>query len=383
MTNMVLKTVYYVEINVLCAALLSIYFINLKRHAFVRKNFHELPLLIMATIVLCISDMISGVFSGKTYPGVHTLLIISNSVYFLSTASVVLIWLLYVEKRLGRNENKSRFLKFLTFLPFAVLLVALVVNRFNGFIFTINDQNSYARNTGILLHWIVTWFYLLYATFLASAAVIREPQRYKRQMNYSLIAFMIMPLVAAILQMFFYGVSCTQAGITFSIVLLCVSLRNNTMLLDALTGCNNRYALEKFLNLMFSSSRDKEITLFMLDINRFKIINDTYGHLIGDELLKKTAKALKIMCDHLRGKSFLCRYGGDEFVLILRNSPDDIETVKENIHRQIGQIELPGLSEKISVGIGTASGLCTDREEFDRLVLEADQNMYTDKMKSK
>jgi diguanylate cyclase (GGDEF)-like protein len=85
---------------------------------------------------------------------------------------------------------------------------------------------------------------------------------------------------------------------------------------DFLTGLFNRRYFDMYLNkeLRRATRHDKDFSLFLLDLDDFKIINDTYGHLFGDEVLKKFASFLKYMS---REEDVICRFGGEEFIIIL------------------------------------------------------------------
>ena len=85
---------------------------------------------------------------------------------------------------------------------------------------------------------------------------------------------------------------------------------------DTLTGLFNRRHFFKLAHQEFERSQryDRPLALMMLDIDHFKQINDTYGHLAGDEVLRTVAR---IMRDTLRRVDLLARYGGEEFVMLL------------------------------------------------------------------
>lgn len=85
---------------------------------------------------------------------------------------------------------------------------------------------------------------------------------------------------------------------------------------DGLTQIyNKRYFLKEMEREMSRSLRyDRELTLIMLDIDHFKAINDTYGHLAGDHILRQVARRIK---DHIRRDDVFGRYGGEEFILML------------------------------------------------------------------
>ncbi|WP_462160158.1 GGDEF domain-containing protein [Pseudoalteromonas sp. GB56] len=125
---------------------------------------------------------------------------------------------------------------------------------------------------------------------------------------------------------------------------------------DALTGINNRRMLMMVGEELFENAKRYEhpLSLLLLDIDYFKKINDVYGHLVGDEALKRVAASLKT---NLRASDSLARYGGEEFVVILPETDiDSAMAVAENLRRTISatQIEIPKgepLSFTVSIGV--------------------------------
>lgn len=105
---------------------------------------------------------------------------------------------------------------------------------------------------------------------------------------------------------------------------------------DALTGLRNRRHFDKKIKMEFRRSRREQtpLSVVMLDIDHFKIINDQYGHLTGDEAIKCVASIIKHALR--RPSDIACRYGGEEFALILPNTDESgAKLVSENIRQQI------------------------------------------------
>ncbi len=151
-------------------------------------------------------------------------------------------------------------------------------------------------------------------------------------------------------------------------------LEENTMksLTDALTGLNNRPFLEKELKRLLEE--DHYGTLFMIDLDNFKKMNDTYGHMVGDEVLKIFADVLK---GYARKGDLICRLGGDEFVtfytdltdpeIVAKKATDVIKTFSE----RMGAIGYGGI---VSVSIGAKITL--GGEAFQELYDKADKTLY-------
>nr|WP_321465301.1 sensor domain-containing diguanylate cyclase [uncultured Desulfobulbus sp.] len=150
---------------------------------------------------------------------------------------------------------------------------------------------------------------------------------------------------------------------------------------DSLTGLRNRAEFMDYLKTTFSRYKNDSGTCFallFLDLNKFKTINDTLGHEIGDELLKAFATTLQ---EVVRSEDIVSRFGGDEFTIILKkiHSVVDAETVAHRI-REKCQIpyELKGHRVQASTSIGIAVSAPDFRHE-EEMIHAADLAMYTAK----
>ena len=234
--------------------------------------------------------------------------------------------------------------------------------------------------------WIVTGLYLIIAGIKTIKAIIKEDSRQRRKEIIPLLYFIIPTAVACIIQMIFYGTSIAQVGLCISIIIIFLCEQSNQILTDKLTGLNNRHALEKYQDSILPSHGKSKtyITVILMDVNNFKRINDSFGHLMGDLALQEIADALKNVMGQVNDKMFLCRYGGDEFLLIGRNlNPKVINKIKDLLSKELikksGRKKLYSL--KLSVGV--ASGECENENDISDLVRVADMQMYEEKQASK
>jgi diguanylate cyclase (GGDEF)-like protein len=149
---------------------------------------------------------------------------------------------------------------------------------------------------------------------------------------------------------------------------------------DFLTGLYNRTFLDEFQNLVLSKAKRNNglVGFILIDVNRFKVINDKYGHIVGDELLKMVAINLK---KTIRSHEAVFRLGGDEYLLVL----PEIQSLEELRH-VMKRIMLTCLEPKVidhqeievTVSIGS-SIYPIDGTNFDDLLKIADKNMYEHK----
>lgn len=149
--------------------------------------------------------------------------------------------------------------------------------------------------------------------------------------------------------------------------------------LDPLTGLNNARRLQESLTeaLTRTMSREEPLTLAYLDIDRFKEVNDTEGHLRGDEILRLVADAIRSAG---RAEDECFRHGGDEFCVILPNTTAD-EARRTLIPRIQEQLRRSG--QDISVSAGCAETMPPDYCSAETLIRWADQEMYAHKQASR
>jgi len=151
------------------------------------------------------------------------------------------------------------------------------------------------------------------------------------------------------------------------------------ILKDKLTGAYNRRYFESILQngIDVSLKSNQNLSILMLDLDHFKNINDTYGHLFGDTVLSKIAGLIR---DSLRKDDFFVRYGGEEFIIMFFNlQPETSLMLAERIRKTIEDFQIYNETEKINVkitiSIGVANLLQRNLKALE-LINEADKAMY-------
>jgi len=159
-----------------------------------------------------------------------------------------------------------------------------------------------------------------------------------------------------------------------------LELYKNISRYDKLTSLHNKAAFMEILNKEILNTLDTgaHLSLLMMDIDNFKLVNDTYGHLVGDEVLASFGKILQ---SHLRGGDIAGRYGGEEFAILATNTAQDQAfRMAENLRRRIESYDFPVIKH------ATASIGCTTylpSEDVREFIQRADFALYDAKRSNK
>jgi len=151
--------------------------------------------------------------------------------------------------------------------------------------------------------------------------------------------------------------------------------------LDELTGAyNRRYFQEKMEELWNRALRDKSLlAVVIVDIDRFKEYNDTYGHLEGDRCLKKVVRILN--SNVKRESDFIARFGGDEFIIVLPYTNENgLKKLLKNIYEDMKNIkmkhETSDIKPYVTLSMGAAYGYANINGRYEHLVATADKALY-------
>ncbi|WP_025027216.1 diguanylate cyclase [Caldalkalibacillus mannanilyticus] len=175
----------------------------------------------------------------------------------------------------------------------------------------------------------------------------------------------------------------TQTGIALQNAYLFEEIKNLATK-DGLTGLLNRRYFYEEANKIFDQYKEtkKQVFAMMLDIDKFKAVNDTYGHLIGDQVLCAVAE---VMTEVMSGTGLIARYGGEEFVILIDSlSEQELRNRAEELRLSIEQLTITSelgqdVRCTISIGISSNQGIASLHQLLDR----ADQMLYEAKSRGR
>ncbi len=371
------KEFAYIFGDVICLIMLLFISNASRRHTKIllaERYFLEMSL---ATAILLISDIIWPLVNGVKLPGFRLLNIIINLVYMVLTGFIGFLWIVYVDFKVRRRLDSSHYKRVTMFsIPMLVLLVLTLTSPKTHILFYIDENNCYRRGKLMWIRICVMILYVLWAAVLTLVGIKRQKTKQKKDEMRALLQFIFFPLIGIFMQLFYLNLPFTAVGISLSVLLVFINVQNKQISIDALTGINNRRQLTLYVDSELSALFKKgELYYLIMDVDKFKSINDTYGHLEGDNALIKIASLLNSLCE--KQNDFVARYGGDEFVIVCRRRNEyEVEALKNEILKTVSQMNEQGeLPYNLSLSVGSAK--FDTSKSNDEIFAEADKKLYS------
>ena len=367
----------YVFGDVICLIMLLFISNASRRHSKIllaERYFLEMSL---ATSILLITDIIWPLVNGVNIPVFKVLNITINTIYMILTGLIGFLWIVYVDFKVKRRIDSSYKKRVAVYsIPMVVLTVITLASHKTHTLFYIDSENYYRRGNSLWIRVFIIALYVLWAAVLTLNGIRQQKTKQKKDELRALLQFMFFPLAGNFLQFSYLNLPFTAVGISLAVLLVFINVQNKQISIDTLTGINNRRQLTLYIDSELSASAKRgELYYLIMDIDKFKHINDTYGHLEGDNALVKIAAVLNGICD--RHNDFVARYGGDEFVIVCRRkSVVEVEALKAEINNAVSKMnETENLPYTLSLSIGSAK---FDRSKSnDEIFAEADKKLYS------
>jgi len=371
--NTIMDFIGNLIINSVCMAiLLVILFANLKSCKGGMLSCHIFKYILITGIILFVVDTI-GRMDGATDVSIPLLNSVGNFLLFVLNPVVPILWVIYVAFQIqgGPSFLKKNIWLFVSF--FLAHLSIVILNLFFGFYYTIDANNVYSRGPFFAASVLWAFVPLIVAFFVTT---LHRDKIDQRKFN-AFVLFPLSPIFGTILSFVSYGYSVILPTMTIALMLVFNSIQNDSMRVDYLTGVFNRRHLEECLRKKMSEPNNVFAGI-MLDIDNYKSVNDTYGHLFGDRALIDFASALQ---KSVGKNDIVARYGGDEFMLIVNVKNE--EQLEEVIFDIAANIEKINNSEvypfKLHASIGAKIYTRDKETTMEKFLNQLDDLMYRDK----
>ena len=314
-------------------------------------------------------------------PGVVAFLYASYM--FLFSGVLPFLWFNFAEVRLGSRFIRRLVGRILSIIPLAIVSMMCFASIKTGWFFEIDDEGIYTRGNLWAVQTGVSYLYFLFTTVHAIIKAKSEPSPMQRKQYYILSMYLIAPFIGGLLQLFVGNHPFVAPATGIAMLFIFLNIQGSLINNDTLTGLYNRKSAERYLeDLKLHASARNPFYLYMMDIDGFKGINDTYGHIEGDKALRIAANVLRKVADEYRG--FVCRLGGDEFLAAIESKnisdPDDFE--KSFIAAMSKEAQLTDLPYELKMSFGFTK--CeSPATSMNNMIADADEKMYKKKEASR
>ena len=371
---LVLYYAIYAELNLLCAAVL-LYVLYKLSSADRSAEMRAFASVVGSTFVILLLDTAWSFVEPHTDQVLLNYAI--NSFYLFDGGLICYFWYVYIELKLKNWRILHRNALVLLALPLLLLGALCAAAPFCSWLFYIDANNVYHRGNLFFIQYTVSYGYIAAASYHVCRKLKGAADKWERSVYLTLLSFFVFPIVGGVLSIIFYGLPTAWASATLSLLMIFMNLQSYQISVDQLTGLNNRRSFDRYLAELLSD--DKTFCLLMLDVDKFKGINDVYGHVEGDKALRKTALLLKEVCG--RDNVFLARFGGDEFSVLIKNGgAEEAQELTADIKKTFETAQKAGednFSLAISIGFAESWSGCT----AEQLISAADKKLYEEKGK--
>ena len=364
----------HIELDALC--LLLLYAIAHQSRANVNQQMSRVLFrsLVYGVMIQLALDTLWLLVEGRMFPGAILANRVINALYLSAGVILGCIWYLYVLETLGYRITRR--LQSIVMSPGFLFLGLNVLSIWTRWTFAVSEENVYSHSD---LYWIqVVGAYGMLAAPLIHMIVLlfRHSGRARRGTVMNLLSFYAVSLVGSVVALFYTGMPGAWTCAAVSLVLIYMTDQDNEIVRDGLTGLNNR----KTLPGVFAeyARQGDQLHLFMMDLDSFKTINDTFGHPAGDQALVAAAKILTRSMAGRRG--IVVRYGGDEFLaMIIAPEAGDFE---QEIQQRFEAYRLENRPPyKFAMSIGKAR--YEPGQTLEAFVAQADEALYQVKQRTK
>lgn len=363
--------------------LLTIIFILMQKNVIKTTDSRLFCNLLASTFCLLLSELFSWMLEGRVFLYARNILWGCNFIYFLLMPFVLFLWLNYVYYYLYQKfiYTVGRVRKLIITVIFGIYYFMLVMTAKTNWFYYIDENSFYHRGPFFYVPYMLAFVIFLMVAFVMTRNLLSEKVAFRKKQSGILCFYTVLPLIAAIVQVFQYDIWLALPITAIAELLVYVQIQQQQITLDALTGVNNRGCFEHYVKNQLELKK-QSLYLFMMDLDCFKTINDTYGHAVGDEALKKAASVLSRF--FYGSNAFLARFGGDEFCAVeVCQSEKEAEALMEQLQAAFAKWnqENPA-SYKLSISVGYTP-LLSEKGQLTDIIRTADEMMYTNKRRRK
>ena len=374
-------TWFYVEANIVSIVIFTL--LLLRELGSIGRQSKQVVFIniIFAHIMYFLSDICWALILGHYLPPIPGLVAAANIINAIVLSCITGFWFVYAELSQGEAYIQRLRMRLLVLTPVLVTSVLILV-LFIFFPGTVITEGINLTLTYYIVFLSVPVIYIIVSTVRSVIRAFRKENFAVRSLYLTSAAYPFGIAVIGVIQTFWLKIPMFCFGCSIMMLYVYISSLNDQVSLDELTKLNNRTQLKKYIANDIQKQNPGKIDRYvlMIDLNKFKHINDHYGHVEGDHAIKRAADALMMSCAGSPMKTFIARYGGDEFIVIVKTeSEDQIKKLCSDIKETLIRLNTEsGAAYELTASIGYA-GYSADISNFQKALGEADEALYREK----
>jgi len=356
-----------VDINLFASAMVLLVLGAILKEKILSKDLFYFKVVILTTLLVLIISTISWIIDGKN---VGFNYIISWMLIFFNGIPLT-AWFFYLDYK-ARKESGIKLRKIIFMFPMVSLMILAIFQLYSGNVFKIVNY-TYVR--GPLVYLAALSMFLSFFVFLVY--INRYRKHLMGRMANVVIIFSIIPIIMGFIQVMLYGINLLWPSMSLVVLYSFLYVEYGEILKDSLTGFLSRDQLEQHLK--YKLRLGKPFSIIMIDMDKFKEVNDTYGHDEGDKALRTFAAIIK---HEVKTIDSICRYGGDEFIILLETEEDVSNKIVNRIRLSVNSYNDKDI-KPYKLRFSEGHLYIKTRKSLTQILSEVDEEMYRDKKRRK
>ena len=377
--------IYYTEASIVCVIIFGIMLVwdlfSIDKQEKQIKYDHAL----IAFMLYFVSDALWAAVIAGMLPRNRFIVVTTNFLNCILMAAITYRWLIYVMAVEQIPKRDKPLTRFVILIPFLLSTAALIFTFLFAPDLLLSSDLELQPLYSVFLVAVPIIYIVAILGYTMKRAIAAESLIERR--NHLVVGLFPLLVVfgglAQVIVMSETPIFCFSS--TILMLIFYIGSMKIQISTDPLTGLNNRGQLANYVTQKSNIHHENRLTIvIMLDINDFKLINDTYGHAEGDRALILVSNALKEVVRNHSIPMFLARYGGDEFILVAHpTSESEIDAIICEIRERIeARCRMEGTPYTISIGAGYDK-LAGETDTFQKCMQRADEKLYEDKARQK
>ncbi len=332
-------------------------------------------LIIKTNLIMIVLELLSWSFEGVDGNVAWYLNYGFNSIVVLFTPVIACFWASYIDYKIFNSIERVKTRHYYLY-PFYIGAILSIINLFHPVLFSINADNVYSREPFIWVNVITMYSLLIYTVIIA----FKNRKVVNKNVFLGVSVFLFLPAIGSIFQMIYLGVLLIWPMFALAVVVAYIFLETVGNSRDYLTNLFTRAKTNEYANNLIA--HQVKFSVIMIDLDDFKDLNDTYGHIAGDNVLRGFGI---ILMNVFNTDSLVSRFGGDEFIIITgENDERNLLAFKQEIYQELkNPIYLIEHLKDLKFSYGYSFFKTDENKTIDELVVEADNLMYEDKATNK